>query len=269
MKDNKKFSCQVREIEGAPVAPRFLLVLLTGLCFTFLAFPGLAETRNPAVVTAELIMQMEQLQQEVATLRNRVEQQERTLGRMQEEQRNRYVDLDERAQEHSRRLNQLEEARPVSTPRSPTQQPVNNNLPSAPQTSDVPPAQGNGNAAGADRDDYARAYELVPARRFDEAVTAFQNFIRKHPESRLVGNAYYWIGEIYMAQNRTQDAEKMFDAVVRRYSDSFKIADSKYKLGLIYARYGDERKARETMEGIVRDHPREPAADLARAYLQR
>ncbi|SFX49486.1 tol-pal system protein YbgF [Marinospirillum alkaliphilum] len=214
-------------------------------------------------------MQMEQLQQELATLRNRVEQQERALSRMQEEQRNRYVDLDERAQEHSRRLNQLEQARPAAqpaTPRTPAQPATTNN----PAPASQPPAAvlGQGDA-GSDRDAYARAYELVPARRFDEAVTAFQNFIRQHPESRLVGNAYYWIGEIYMAQNRTQDAEKMFDAVVRRYPDSFKIADSKYKLGLIYARYGDERKARETMEAIVRDHPREPAADLARAYLQR
>lgn len=254
---------------GAHRAPRFVFTLLAGLA---LASAGsfsqlLADNRNPAVINAEIIMQMEQLQQELQTLRNKVEQQENTLSRMQEDQRNRYLDLDQRAQEHSRRLNALEEAgssapavRPAHGAATPSSEPRKQST----SSSAAAPA-----STPTDREVYNKAYELVPERRFEEAVSAFQNFIRQYPESRLVGNAYYWIGEIYMAQNRTQDAEKMFDAVVRRHSDSFKIADSKYKLGLIYARYGDENKAREMMDGIVREHPREPAADLARSYLSR
>lgn len=261
-------SRKVEQHVGAHRAPHFVFALLTGLFFVFAGFSShlLADNRNPAVINAEIIMQIEQLQHELQTLRNKVEQQENSLARMQEDQRNRYLDLDQRAQEHSRRLNALEDARPAALPTRPA-------APASPASASPTPApQAAAPAAGSslnDRDAYNKAYELVPERRFDEAVTAFQSFIRQYPESRLVGNAYYWIGEIYMAQNRTQDAEKMFDAVVRRYPESFKVADSKYKLGLIYARYGDEAKARETMAGIVRDHPREPAADLARSYLSR
>lgn len=251
---------------GAHGAPRFLLVALLALLMAWLSLPLQADNRNPAVISAELMMQMEQLQQELQTLRNKLEQQERALSRMQDEQRNRYLDLDQRAQEHSRRLEKLEENRPLQIQPLPVPAAPASSAPSAPSTSAVPASPQN---RLSDSEAYAKAYELVPERRFDDAVTAFQNFIRQYPESRLVGNAYYWIGEIYMAQNRTQDAEKMFDAVVRRYQDSFKIADSKYKLGLIYQRYGDERKARDMMESIVRDHAREPAADLARTYLQR
>ena len=100
-------------------------------------------------------------------------------------------------------------------------------------------------------------------------ICSFQDFIRQYPNSRLVGNAYYWLGEIYMVQNRTADAEKMFNVVIGNYPDSFKIADSKYKLGIIYSRYGNEKKAQETMEAIVADYPREPAADHARSYLKK
>jgi tol-pal system protein YbgF len=261
-------SRKVRQNVGAHGAPRFVFVLLGSLVLSAAGFSGqlLADNRNPAVINTEIIMQMEQLQHELQTLRNKVEQQENSLARMQEDQRNRYLDLDQRAQEHSRRLNALEEVRPAATTSLPAAPAAVSPTSEQRQTSATPAAPA---ANQSDRDVYNKAYELVPERRFDEAVTAFQGFIRQYPESRLVGNAYYWIGEIYMAQNRTQDAEKMFDAVVRRYSDSFKIADSKYKLGLIYARYGDEAKARETMTGIVRDHPREPAADLARSYLSR
>ncbi|MBE0506797.1 MAG: tol-pal system protein YbgF [Marinospirillum sp.] len=259
-------SRKIKQNVGALGAPRFVFVLLGSLILSAAGFSSqlLADNRNPAVINAEIIMQMEQLQHELQTLRNKVEQQENSLTRMQEDQRNRYLDLDQRAQEHSRRLNALEEVRPATTIPNPA-------TPAAvsPASETRAPATPAATISQSDRDAYNKAYELVPERRFEEAITAFQGFIRQYPESRLVGNAYYWIGEIYMAQNRTQDAEKMFDAVVRRYSDSFKIADSKYKLGLIYARYGDEAKARETMIGIVRDHPREPAADLARSYLSR
>lgn len=262
-------SRKVRWDVGAHGAPRFVFVLLGSLVLSAAGFSGQlqADNRNPAVINAEIIMQMEQLQHELQTLRNKVEQQENSLARMQEDQRNRYLDLDQRAQEYSRRLNALEEVRPATIPSLPVAPAAVSPTPEQRQTTATPAAPAAANLS--DRDAYNKAYELVPERRFDEAITAFQGFIRQYPESRLVGNAYYWIGEIYLAQNRTQDAEKMFDAVVRRYSDSFKIADSKYKLGLIYARYGDETKARETMTGIVRDHPREPAADLARSYLSR
>lgn len=258
-----KISKAVRVKAGAIYGPRFVLAC------AFLLFPlslAQAENRNSAVVQAELFMQLEQLQAEVQTLRNKVEQQERALSRMQDEQRRRYIDLDERLQDHSKRLGDLEEREPVGASERPVDssavdRQLSEPLPSGSQTS--------GSGQLTDREAYAKAYQLVPERKFDEAIQAFQNFIRQYPESRLVGNGYYWIGEIHMAQNRTREAEKMFDAVVRRYPDSFKIADSKYKLGLIYSRYGNEDQAKEIMQSIVAEHPREPAAELARTWLNR
>jgi len=252
-----KISKAVRVKTGAIYGPRFVLAC------AFLLIPlslAQADNRNSAVIQAELFMQLEQLQAEVQTLRNKVEQQERALTRMQDEQRKRYIDLDERLQDHSKRINQLEEREEATPERTSLSEPL-------PATGSS--ASGNNNGQLSDREAYAKAYQLVPERKFDEAIQAFQNFIRQYPESRLVGNGYYWIGEIHMAQNRTREAEKMFEAVVRRYPDSFKIADSKYKLGLINSRYGNEAQAKEIMQSIVAEYPREPAAELARTWLNR
>lgn len=256
-------SQSVRVKAGAIYGPRFILASL----FLFLTLGSAqADTRQTAVIQAELFMQLEQLQVEVQNLRNKVEQQERALSRMQDEQRRRYIDLDERLQDHGSRLNELEEQGSASSAERPLESAAVDR-----QLTEPLPTSSSGNNSGrpSDREAYAQAYQLVPERKFDEAIKAFQDFIRNYPESRLVGNGYYWIGEIYMAQNRTRDAEKMFDAVVRRYPDSFKVADSKYKLGLIYSRYGNEDQAKEMMRSIISEHPREPAAELARTWLNR
>lgn len=255
MKANQ-FIAKVRENAGANLAPRFLftLALLTSLSLVLFSTPSHAESRAAAVANAELLMQIEQMQQEIKALRNMVEQQENTLSKMQTEQRNRYLDLDQRAQEYAKRILVLEET-PLSKPPS---------QPTAPIKATPPEVSGVN-----DQQAYNKAYAHVPEQRFEEAIASFQAFIREYPSSRLVGNAYYWLGEIYMAQNRTADAEKMFNAVVSNHPNSFKIADSKYKLGLIYARYGNNNKAKETMESVIAEHPREPAADLARNYLKK
>lgn len=248
-------SKQVSAKAGALMGPGFVLAsILIWVPISHLE----AQNRNPAVINAELFMQLEQLQAEVQTLRNQVEQQQRTLDQLQEGQRNRYIDLDERLQEHSKRLNELEEQPQEPSLDSSLAEPLPTQAASSESSSRL-----------SDREAYAKAYQLVPERQFDEAIQAFQAFIREYPDSRLVGNGYYWIGEIYMAQNRTREAEKMFEAVVRRYPNSFKVADSQYKLGLIYARYGNQEQARDTMQSILDNHPREPAAELARRWLDR
>lgn len=259
---------KVRKNVGANLAPRFLFTLALLLPASTLVLAATqVDTRANAVANTELIMRLELFEQEIKNLRNMVEQQENLITKMQAEQRNRYLDLDQRAQEYAKRILALEET-PISAPPSHSQpstaeQPIVSSTSKATTTATSPAPQQS------DQQAYNKAYAFVPEQRFEEATSSFQDFIRNYPESRLIGNAYYWLGEIYMAQNRTADAEKMFNAVVSKHPDSFKIADSKYKLGLIYARYGNNAKAKETMEAVIAEHPREPAADLARGYLKK
>lgn len=259
-----QYFAKVRESEGANLAPRFLFTLAFLILLLLLAVtPVQANARSAAVANAEIMMQLEQMQLEIKALRNMVEKQENNLSKMQTEQRNRYLDLDQRAQDYAKRILSLEE-RPISLPPSLATAPVAVTAPSASKTTLKTTSE-----ATSDRDAYNKAYAHVPEQRFEDAINSFQTFIRQYPDSRLIGNAYYWLGEIYMAQNRTADAEKMFNVVINNHTDSFKIADSKYKLGLIYSRYGNNDKAQEMMEAIIAKHPREPAADHARGYLKK
>lgn len=229
-----------------------------GLAFSLVSQPAKAANKSAAVRNAEIYMQLEQLQQEVQQLRNLVEIQANQLKQNEASQRNRYLDLDQRAQEQTQRLNKLEEQQ--------------FNLSLQPQVVQQPASTSNTGASNANpvnaKSSYDQAYGLVVERDFNQAIIAFKNFINDYPTSNLIGNAYYWLGEIYLAQNNRQEAKKMFLAVTNNYPRSYKLADSKYKLALIESRFGNKDLAKQLMQQLIDQHPTEPAADLAKAYLK-
>ena len=219
------------------------LALVT-FCSLALAASGLnlaqaANTKSAAVRNAEIYIQLEQLQTEVQQLRNLVELQANQLKQYEASQKNRYLDLDQRAQEQAARLTQLEE------------QQLNASLAATPAPSPVKPAATSSANPAEAKHSYDQAYNLVVERDFNQAIEAFKNFINDYPSSNLVGNAYYWLGEIYLAKNLTQEAQKMFLAVTNNYPKSFKLADSKYKLALIEARFDNKTQAKQLMQQLI------------------
>ena len=65
--------------------------------------------------------------------------------------------------------------------------------------------------------------------------TAEQNFTRilnQNPNDRLAGNAQYWLGEVYYAQNDYAKAAVAFAKGYQNYHDGAKGADSLFKLGM-------------------------------------
>ena len=56
------------------------------------------------------------------------------------------------------------------------------------------------------------------AKQYDNAATAFQNFIEKFPESPLVPQAKFSIGEMLMQAEKYADAEKTFESIIQNDS---------------------------------------------------
>lgn len=47
------------------------------------------------------------------------------------------------------------------------------------------------------RDHYNYAFRLLNQTQYDKSALSFADFIKKHPKDPLIGNAYYWQGEIF------------------------------------------------------------------------
>ena len=207
-----------------------------------------------------LFSQLQDLQQEVMALRGLVEAQQNRIDRLEREQRDRYLDLDRR----------LSLAGTATAPTTPGQGPlVTDGGMGVPLVTD--PVTGEPVETGPldERSAYERAFALTREKRFEEAIPAFRRVIDDYPGGQYVPNAWYWLGELYLAlpEPDLELARQSFVQVVQLWPDNRKVPDARYKLGVVYDRLGEPEQARAYLEQVVREHADSPAARLASSYL--
>ncbi len=207
------------------------------------------QSANSNLAAAELLYQLELLQQEVQQLRGIVEQQSWQIKQMGAEQRDRYVDLD-------RRIVLL------SQPGVATELSAGSSIPPAPQAGADGSRSVSGQAA------YQAAFSLIQNKRYDEAIAALELFIKNYPGSTLTGNAYYWLGEVQLVKANFQGALEAFNTLLARYPAHRKLPDAKYKLGRVYRELGDTTRANKLLKEVVTQYAGSSAAKLAEAELR-
>lgn len=71
-------------------------------------------------------------------------------------------------------------------------------------------------------------------RQNDKAKTEYRNFTSSYPNSKLVPDAYYWIGKSAQNLGQNEEAIASFDKVISGYKDSELAASAILEMGLIY-----------------------------------
>ncbi len=207
----------------------------------------------------ELFYQLQVLQQEVQDLRGMVEEQKYRLERLARDQQEQYLDLDRRMQ----------------AVRSGSQAPASGDRPppaglagAAPGPAGPGPGGLSTAASGlSEREAYTAAFDLMKQRQFAASADGFRAVIQNYPNGAYTPNAFYWLGELQLAQDDAEAARQSFAQVVNLYPDHQKVPDALYKLGVVYHRLGDVPRAREFLNRVRTDFPQSSAAGLAQTYL--
>ncbi len=133
----------------------------------------------------------------------------------------------------------------------------------APAASSGAPAQ-----TGDANTDYNAAIALVkdPSRQ-DDAMAAFQNFVKKYPDSTYQPNANYWLGQLNYNKGKKDDAAYYFASVVKNYPKSPKAPDAMFKVGVIMQDKGDTAKAKAVYQQVVSKFPGTDGAKQAQKRL--
>lgn len=205
---------------------------------------------------SELMMVVQQLQDEVRSLRGQLEQQSYQLKQMERQQLDRYRDLD-------RRITTLSTQSPAATvaPVSSTPNPQSENTVAKPEPQLVQP-----DAVPSDSKAYREAFGLVLQRNYPQATEAFKAFISAYPQSARLANAHYWLGEIYLAEQKPEQAREPFMQVISQFSKHSKAPDAAYKLGVVYDQLGDREKSREFLDMVINQYPDSAAVKLATEF---
>ncbi|PCM45588.1 tol-pal system protein YbgF [Marinobacter sp. ANT_B65] len=211
---------------------------------------------NASQATSELFYMIQQLQGEVRRLQGEAEEQRHLIKRLQDQGRDRYIDLDQRILDLSEKVS------------------------AQPQSAGSPDGGTDaGDAVAAEIREYRqpgaeerKAYKAIQdlihnQKKYDEAISRLYEFTDKYPEGDLTVNAYYWLGEVYLVKPQLEQARQAFSIVATRYADHRKAPDAVYKLGITLDRLNKKTEARLQMEQVISDYPESDAARLAKKYM--
>mgnify|MGYP001322273740 FL=1 len=207
---------------------------------TILAFPlGVFSEEEESL---DLIYQkISDLEQEIATLRNLIEENTYLIERYQELQQQRYLDLD-------KRLHDLlsEEKEDLAT------EYLNGQQYNSTEEIDL----------------YKGALELFEASRYAEALESFRELIISYPEGAYSADAYFWSGELYLVQQLFEDAREHYLVVVEKFIDHPRVADSLFKLGVLERALMNDQIANSYFSRVISEYPDTGAAELANKSLE-
>lgn len=230
---------------------------------------------NQALV--DMLMRLDSLQNESQELRGAVETLNHELQGMKQRQRDLYLDIDRRLRDMEVAVNELKRAGPAVSSESSNAATSANARLTAPAPAAVPgaAAAGTGKAAAppadpaAEREAYQQAFDLLKQGQYDQAITAFQAFLKKYPQGDYTDNAQYWLGEANYVTRRFEVAKQEFLRVLDQHPDSSKVSDAMLKLGYTYYELGNWDKARATLEDVKERFPNATVGRLAENRLQK
>ena len=235
---------------------------------------GGAGDRNPVAQDgtslSNLFYRLQILQQEVQSLRGMVEEQQYLLNRLQQAQKEQYLDLDARLNGAALPKGNNPSA---NSPNPAAGNPVNpvragNDSFAADRPGVATPVAPVAAQWASEREAYAAARQSLTDRDFAAAVAQMEGLIVNYPNGQYTPDAFYWLGELYLAQQETERARQQFTQVINLYPDHQKVPDALFKLGVVYSNLGDSPRAKQFFNEVISQHPRSSAANLAAKYQE-
>jgi len=184
-----------------------------------------------------LYEKIEQLKKEINELRNLLEENTILLDRALELQQQRYLDLDNRVLEISKisSLNtaKFNEEDIIQLPEQ-------------------------------EKELFRTALILFDESRYAEALDIFSEVIISFPNGTFAPDAYFWSGELFLAQKMYEDAKLSFNSVIEQFPKHQRTPDSLFKLGEIYRLEGELEDAIIIYDRVQTSFPDSGAAQLAK-----
>jgi tol-pal system protein YbgF len=99
------------------------------------------------------------------------------------------------------------------------------------------------------------------------ARLGLREMLRLYPTSERAGDALYFIGQSFAAEN-PDSAAAYYGQVVQKYPASSRAGSALYNLGLLAERRKDTKKAKDAYQRVVQKYPQSDEAALARDRLK-
>jgi len=116
---------------------------------------------------------------------------------------------------------------------------------------------------------YKAALQAYNYGNYEEAARGFQTYIDQYPNTPLISNAYFWLGECHYRQGNFAKALQYFDIVLKDYPNSNKVPGALLKRGYALLELKRENEGKATLQELIKRYPATREADIARSRLAR
>lgn len=196
----------------------------------------------------QLQQQMSDNQRDIDTLRGQIQENQYQLNQLVERQKQIYQQMDSLSQGAGQNATGATAAVPTDSGGN------------AQATTTAAPA-----SSGDENSDYNVAVSLaLEKKQYDQAISAFQAFIKQYPQSTYQPNANYWLGQLFYNKANKDDAAYYYAVVVKNYPKSPKAPDAMYKVGVIMQEKGQADKAKAVYQQVIKQYPTSDAAKQAK-----
>lgn len=201
---------------------------------------------------------LNQLQQSLTMMTGQIEQLQHRNATLQQQ-------MEKMQADYEYRIDQLEKgggggARPGGAAPRPGAQAAAPTTPVAPTPGAAP-----GGAGAAGDQLYDEAFKKLQENDYAGAERGFKTFVQRNPQSKLAGNAQYWLGETYYARRDYNNALTAFAEGYKVYKTSQKGPDNLLKLGITMSMLGRKPDACAVFARFNQDYPR--ATDLQKRRI--
>jgi len=251
------------------------------LAITFSA--SAAAQQADTSVVADLVLQVQELQDEVRTLRGRIEEQTQEIENLKRRQRDQYLDLDQRISD----VRNSQPVMPSGTLAGPGETP-SSQAPAVSPSADVPEVrapmesqseisvvgqpQVDSRSAPVSAEDekaaYDKAFQALKELRYADAAEEFQSFLDRYPNSEYADNAQYWLGESYYVTRNYDIALRAFQDLLDKFPDSTKAPDALLKIGYTHYELEQWDSARAALTQVQELYPDSTLYRLAENRLR-
>jgi len=144
-------------------------------------------------------------------------------------------------------------------------------VPAGPGSAAKDPSNGASRRAPAstlsDKEAYDRAQQHYGQGHYDVALTSFRLFLVQYPDSPLVPNAHFWMGECYVRAHDYERGLEQYEHVVRKYPKSAKAAPALYRKAMTFLELNNKEAARSALRQLIADYPKSEDSQRAKAKL--
>ncbi len=241
-----------------------------------------AETSRQTNIVADLVIQVQELQDEVRMLTGKLESNQQELENLKRRQRDQYLDLDQRIADmlNDQPVTGLNQALPGGAVQTDSRQPnPPRDVPQIRESRDVPSdvtpigqpqaqVQSRASTAEAEKAAYDKAFQALKELRYADAAEQFRSFLDRYLTSEYSDNAQYWLGESYYVTRNYDIALAAFQELMASYPESPKVPDALLKIGYTHYELKDWDRARAALTQVKDSYPETTLSRLAESRLR-